>query len=102
VLWEVFEHMRSSLAGQRLVTEAGLTHELAEHFAAGAARPFDFAIVDEAQDLSAPQLRFLGALAGDQPNYSSSPATSASGSSNSRSRGSRSASTCAGARAACG
>lgn len=68
VLWEVFEHMRAGLAGQGLVTEAGLTHELAEHFAAGAARPFDFAIVDEAQDLSAPQLRFLGALARDRPN----------------------------------
>jgi superfamily I DNA/RNA helicase len=30
--------------------------------------PFDFAVVDEAQDLTVPQLRFLAALGADRPN----------------------------------
>ena len=30
--------------------------------------PFDFAVIDEAQDLSVAQLRFLAALGGDRPN----------------------------------
>jgi len=30
--------------------------------------PFDFAIIDEAQDVSVPQLRFLGTLGGGRPN----------------------------------
>ena len=63
--------------------------------------PFDFAVVDEAQDLSVAHLRFLAALGGDRPNACSSPATSASASSSSRSPGSRSASIFAAARARC-
>jgi ATP-dependent exoDNAse (exonuclease V) beta subunit len=41
---------------------------LAGTFATGGARaPYDFAIVDEAQDLSVAQLRFFAALSGDRP-----------------------------------
>jgi superfamily I DNA/RNA helicase len=31
-------------------------------------RPFEFAVIDEAQDISVAQLRFLAALGGDRPN----------------------------------
>ena len=41
-----------------------LTKNLEEH----RNPPFDFAIVDEAQDISVAQLRFLAALGGERPN----------------------------------
>ena len=43
---------------ERLTAALGLKNEL----------PFDYVVVDEAQDVSVPQLRFLGAMAGDREN----------------------------------
>ena len=40
---------------------------LVEQLESGSEPPFDFAVVDEAQDVSVAQLRFLAALAGDKP-----------------------------------
>ena len=37
---------------------------LAEQYETGAKPPFDFAVVDEAQDIAIPELRFLAALGG--------------------------------------
>ncbi len=42
--------------------------EATAQIASGAKRPFDFVVVDEAQDVGVPQLRFLATLAGDRPN----------------------------------
>lgn len=71
-LWQVFEALRSQLAAQGLTTWAGLFTRLAlvqpQRQAAGLASAFDHVVVDEAQDLSVPQLRFLSALAGGTPN----------------------------------
>jgi len=39
-----------------------------EDFGASTQRPFDFAVVDEAQDLSVAESRFLAALVGENPN----------------------------------
>ena len=41
---------------------------LADHYAQGAAPPYDFAVVDEAQDISMAELRCLAALGGGRPN----------------------------------
>jgi superfamily I DNA/RNA helicase len=42
---------------------------LARHYAKGGATPpFDFAVVDEAQDISIAQMRFLASMAGAKPN----------------------------------
>src|SRR5207249_5645707 len=41
---------------------------LASHFAVVKKPPFDFVVVDEAQDLSVAQLRFLAALGEGRPN----------------------------------
>jgi len=43
-------------------------NQLASHFKSSGRVPYDFAIVDEAQDISVPQLRFLSALFGDKTN----------------------------------
>lgn len=67
-LWEVFDRVRARLAAQGLVTRADLYTRLAADYRAGAAPPYESAVVDEAQDISVPQLRFLAALAGDRPN----------------------------------
>jgi|SRR6266851_5648058 len=42
--------------------------ELATRLAGGIRPPFDFAVVDEAQDLTPAQLRFLAALSAEPPN----------------------------------
>ena len=66
---------RSSSACGRRWQSAGTRHDAGRLPSAGRrisplapTAPFDFVVVDEAQDLSVPQLRFLAALGGDRPN----------------------------------
>ena len=67
-LWPVFERVRAGLRERGLITRAEmfgrLTGELSEHEHA----PFQCIVVDEAQDVSVPQLRFLASLSGGRPN----------------------------------
>ena len=67
VLWSIFEQVRSALAAQKLVTHAGIFTHLAAALARSKHPPFDFAVVDEAQDLSVAHLRFLAALGAKRP-----------------------------------
>lgn len=67
-LWEVFSAVAAGLAEQNLVTRAGLFTRLAGHVVSLKAPPFDYVVVDEAQDVSVPQLRFLAALGAGRPN----------------------------------
>jgi mRNA-degrading endonuclease RelE of RelBE toxin-antitoxin system/Rad3-related DNA helicase len=68
VMWSIFERVREGLKEQKLTTHAGLFTALASALAKGKHPPFDFAVVDEAQDLSVSGLRFLAALGGGRPN----------------------------------
>lgn len=68
VLWSIFERVIGCLREGKVVTHAAMFTRLAEHYADGASRPYDFVVVDEAQDLSIAQLKFLGALAAKRPN----------------------------------
>jgi mRNA-degrading endonuclease RelE of RelBE toxin-antitoxin system len=68
VLWSIFEQVDARLAKSKKITEATVFGRLAKHYADGAAPPFDFAVIDEAQDVSVTQLRFLAALGGGRPN----------------------------------
>ncbi len=68
VLWKVFADARSALEAQGKRTRAQMLHALAKHYLDGAPRPFTHAVVDEAQDISVPELHFLAALAADRPN----------------------------------
>ena len=63
-LWGLFERVRTGLNERRLVTQAHLYSRLAAHLAAGERSPYDFVVVDEAQDVSVAQLRFVAALGG--------------------------------------
>ncbi len=66
-LWAIFERVRAGLNERKLVTQADLYSRLAGHLAAGERLPYDFVIVDEAQDVSVAQLRFVAALGGGRP-----------------------------------
>ena len=65
VLWPIFEEVRANLAARNLITESAMFARLADEFANGRSAPFDFAVVDEAQDVGAPQMCFLAALGVD-------------------------------------
>jgi len=67
-LWEVFELVKQGLIEQELVTRAQMFTELAETIQTRRNPPFDFAVVDEAQDIGVAQLRFLAALGGGRSN----------------------------------
>lgn len=66
-LWAIFAHLRAALAARKAVTWPGLFGRLAAHYAATRTRPFDFAVVDEAQDLGVAEARFLAALVAHTP-----------------------------------
>jgi len=67
-LWSVFDRVRSSLQDRNLMTTADMFGRLASHLADSEQPPFDFAVVDEAQDIGVAQLRFLAALGDNRPN----------------------------------
>jgi superfamily I DNA/RNA helicase len=68
VLWSIFERVRLALKTGGLVTYSDLFDRMASHLAQRTHKPFDFAVIDEAQDVSVPQLRFLAALGAGRTN----------------------------------
>ena len=66
--WQVFARVRAKLRADGMITSAELFTKLAAHYATGAKSPFEHVVVDEAQDLGVPQLRFLASLAARRPN----------------------------------
>ena len=68
LLWGLFEQVQQELKTKNLVSMAGIYLALTDALAGKQHGPFDFAVVDEAQDISIPQLRFLSVLGGDRPN----------------------------------
>jgi len=67
-LWSIFDRVRTELQSRGLITYSGLFSRLASKLAQNARPPFEFVVVDEAQDVSVAQLRFLAALGADRPN----------------------------------
>lgn len=68
VIWSIFEKVRAALDQRNLVTEAAMFSRLADHFSNGKSAPFDFAVIDEAQDLTVSQMQFLAAFGANKPN----------------------------------
>ncbi len=68
VLWSIFERVRSALKARGLVTYSDMFSRVALKLKEIVHPPFDFAVVDEAQDVSVAQLRFLAALGAGRPN----------------------------------
>jgi len=67
-LWTVFEGVKLDLRRRGLVTRAGMFGQLAEELAKRKHPPFEFAVIDESQDVNVAQLRFLAALGGKRSN----------------------------------
>ena len=67
-VWPVFQRVRSGLREQGLATKAGMFGRLTREVERLEHPPFHHVVVDEAQDVSVAQLRFLAALAGGRAN----------------------------------
>ncbi len=68
VLWKIFEGVRAVFTARGLKTESAVFQALADAQAQRRSPAYDAAVVDEAQDISIAQLRFLAALANGRPN----------------------------------
>jgi mRNA-degrading endonuclease RelE of RelBE toxin-antitoxin system len=68
VLWSIFERVIAGLASRGMITHAHLFTTLAGAIAKSKNPPFQFAVIDEAQDLAVAHLRFLASLGADRPN----------------------------------
>lgn len=66
-LWEVFSSVKEQLKKDGRLTESGMFTTLAEKLSTAKHPPYDYAVIDEAQDVSVAQLKFLSALGGDRP-----------------------------------
>jgi superfamily I DNA/RNA helicase len=67
-LWAIFDEVRNDLDKAGLITEAGMFAKLTAAVGMAKNPPYEFAVVDEAQDISAAQLKFFAALGGNRPN----------------------------------
>lgn len=68
LLWTMFDQVRGGLGDKGLVTQTGVFAALTEAVASAKRPAFDFAVIDEAQDVGVAQLRFLAALGGGREN----------------------------------
>lgn len=66
-LWPVFDVVLKDLATRGFETRSSMFHTLAKHYAAQSDKPFTHIVVDEAQDLGVPELKFLRAIAPASP-----------------------------------
>lgn len=67
ILWAIFQRVQNGLKDRDAVTWAGIFAKLAGQ-CAGGERPFDFAVIDEAQDIGVAEARFLSSLGAGRPN----------------------------------
>lgn len=67
-VWPIFESVLQQIAQRGMVTEAGVFQAVADHYRSRGEKPFTSIVVDEAQDLGVPELRFLAAIAPSTPN----------------------------------
>jgi hypothetical protein len=68
LLWSIFERVRAELTERGLKTLASVFTRLTVHALETKRPPFDFAVVDEAQDITVSQLRFFAALSAGRAN----------------------------------
>ncbi len=66
-LWAIFQEVRARLAERNSSTWPMLYRRVTEQLAASPERPYDFVVIDEAQDLSVAELRLAAVLANQHP-----------------------------------
>ena len=67
-MWEIFKGVREILDQRGLITISSIFGRLAKESSSFSSSLPDFVVVDEAQDITVPQLRFLATSVGDSPN----------------------------------
>ena len=68
VLWAIFNHVRAGLQERKLTTYSCMFNELAVAITKNKHSIFDYAVVDESQDISVSHVRFFAALGRGRPN----------------------------------
>lgn len=63
VLWKIFEGAKKSILKDGFITESQLFADLAKVFEGKKRVPYDYVVVDEAQDIAVSHLKFFSALA---------------------------------------
>ena len=67
-LWAIFEGVKGELQKRDLMTQSGMCGKLAEGLTQRRHPPYDFVVVDEAQEVGVAQLRLLAAMGGQRSN----------------------------------
>jgi len=67
-VWDVIEHIPEALRSRGMISSGAMYRQLADHVKLKGDRPYAFVVVDEAQDVSAAQLRLLSELGANQAN----------------------------------
>jgi len=68
VLWSIFTPVWTALKAKKIITMAGVYSGLTSALKQSNKPPYDFAVVDESQDINVSQLRFLAAFGANRPN----------------------------------
>jgi len=68
LLWSIFDKLNQYLLDNQLLTFSALFYRLADYFSEQRKFPYDYAIVDEAQDINVCNLKFLAAIGAYKPN----------------------------------
>ena len=68
VLWSIFSKVREELSNREHMTESGMFRRLERHLAATGHIPFEYCVIDEAQDIGVAELRLLSVGGGGRPN----------------------------------
>ncbi len=68
LLWSIFERVFVELEKRGLVTMPTVFGRVTDNLRSIRQAPFDFAIIDEAQDMGVPELKLLAALGASRPN----------------------------------
>lgn len=68
LLWSIFSRVRADLKDRGLITVPAIFAAATDRVKTSQAAVADFIVIDEAQDIGVPQLRFLAAVAADKEN----------------------------------
>ena len=68
MLWSIFEKVNDQMNANKQLTYSGLFDRLSEYITKYKKYPYDYTIVDESQDISICNLRFLAAVGRRNPN----------------------------------
>lgn len=66
-LWDILSKVVESLRNHNKITQKGIYHSLATHYADQSSGPYDHVIIDEAQDIGISQLQWLAAMCTNKP-----------------------------------